>query len=140
MPFDNPNPKVDFETIYRQRRESAIALWATIPNWGFNIGVWRASVPAANECGTICCALGWLAEKRHDGWGMSRTGLPRWADSDGLILFDYNAAHSYFGITYAESCGLFSANNSRWGDNVHRVTLRDISEALRALPIRRRSV
>src|ERR1700735_1446880 len=55
----NPHMYADWETrvaLYKERRESALGMWLSVPPQSFRMDDWDT------------CALGWLANRQHDGW------------------------------------------------------------------------
>ncbi len=110
--------------LYRKRREDAAALWATIPDEKFCIASWK--------CGTTCCAIGWLAEKQHDGWhfdtpysNLPRIGINNSNDYD----WGAKAINRYFGLTTKDTANCFVAANS-----YNPKTLAEVSEKLLSMP------
>jgi len=98
-------------SLYKKRREDAVALWATIPSYEFYIHHWEI------------CAIGWLARKNHDGWSLIDR-LPWRGDKNCTA-----ASNEYFGL----KCDgmIFNKHHSVY-NNKFDVTLADVSAALLA--------
>lgn len=69
--------------VYRQRREAAAALWRDLPRGQFDVNRW------------CTCSLGWLANKRIDGWRW----MPFWSFPSMGGAGPYDDAAEYFGMT-----------------------------------------
>lgn len=131
MPFDSTPAIADPIALFRQRRESAAALWEKVSVEQFDMMEWGKA-----DCGTAACALGWLAMLEHDEWhyGGAYGSYPVRPDSD-LI---FGGAALYFGITTGQAYDCFGTTSaaSRFHGRVRicDVTPADVARSLLALP------
>lgn len=130
MPFDQVDYEVETIIDYKARREGAVKIWNRVPQAVFCMNNW--------ECGSIRCALGWLAAEGYDGWTFGERSphhgrFP--VAPNGKKA--YSGAAEYFGITVAEATACFSETNvnkkfyKRW---FGKLTMQDVSKALLAFP------
>jgi len=125
MPLDAVTyiPALDTHALYRERRERAAALWATVPPEQFDMGEWRGS----GQCGTTACALGWLAELRVDGWEWFSVGRSMGFLPGCGIASSITASARYFALPHLEAGSLF-------GDCHSDLTAAGVGAVLLALP------
>lgn len=111
----------------RERLEHAYAIIDGIPDEAFNLQSWTTKEGRRLDCGTICCAAGWLA--RHpdniaDGFHMARG---RYFESNSHPAFKkhtgYHAIGAFYGIPNSVAFDLFGprisgfrAKHAHWTD------------------------
>jgi hypothetical protein len=132
MPFDGQNfeANADFTTLFRERRERAAELWRGVPTEAFYMGAWH--------CATKACALGWLANRRHDGW---KWGWAKSAENFGVALFPIwsetkkqgsgGSAAIYFGLTHEDARRCFAIGEIT--EEMEKLTPDDVAKTLLAL-------
>ncbi len=132
MPFDAASPTQHSDTeVFRDRRERAAALWRGVPQREFDMQSW--------VCGTMACALGWLALHQFDGWWMNTgTGGGNYPTRFGRVYQPYVEAARYFGLTTetAELCFGPDYESAKFHNCYHicAVTPSDVADTLLRLP------
>ena len=136
MPFDStgfapgtaPTQAADPIALYRKRREDAAALWRDVPRERFDIETWHMET----SCGTVACALGWLAAREHDDWRLDQEHkvLPEWGQYGS-----YAAGAAYFGLDIwdAKECFGFDTH-ANYGCNSRAVTGAMVADKLLVQP------
>ena len=110
----------EYQELIKSRRESAAALWESIPHDQFDMTDWH--------CGTTACALGWLALKEHDGWKLNYCGGVSW----GKYSY-YTAAEKYFDLPNAYE--LFNSTGCFYHKSSKLVQPKDVASAVRSAPL-----
>lgn len=108
----------------RERLEQAYAIIYGIPDEAFDLQSWTTKEGRRLDCGTICCAAGWLARHPDNiaaGFHMKRgryltsTTHPAFQDETG-----YRAIGAFYGITSDAALILFGPRISgRWAKHAH---------------------
>lgn len=133
MPFDGQDFVVntDFTTLFRERRERAAELWRSVPREVFDLTKWH--------CDSKACALGWLANRKHDGW---KWGWFRSVEESGAYLVPVwsgcrksatGSAASYFGLTRQDTERCFAIGPIT-DTQRRKLTPDDVACTLLALP------
>lgn len=116
---DMPRAKFDFRTIFNQGTKPPL----------------EALAAGAHRCGTVGCAIGWMpaalpSVAKWTYMDVSSYGEPKKLVVADIVLredeqcSDFRAAERAFGITYDESCWLFSpfgGGGTFGGSNSHNV-------------------
>lgn len=134
MPFDGPaSHDTDPEQLYRDRREVAARRWAGLPPERFDFSTWFCD--ELNQG----CALGWLAEWKHDGWTWMRSKpcRRRGLQPDDTVT---SVAARYFGTTTAEAERCFGLHSLATRVmhrrlRIRRITGADVGRTLLRLPV-----
>lgn len=104
----------------RERLEHLIEVLSEVEDSAFNIGTW------SNECGTVCCALGWAASDEE----FIAQGLFLKEDKKRKLMqpffhaqHGYYAASKFFEITLFQAMNLFSPDS--YEDEAENLNLLD---------------
>jgi len=73
-------------SLYKKRREDAVALWATIPADQIDLWSWAT------------CAVGWLGRMNHDGWHSDCCCYPYWQEKNSCPSQISSQVIKYFGL------------------------------------------
>lgn len=137
MPFDTlTNDLTSPIALYQDRRERAAALWRGIPPDQFDLSYWR--------CGTTACAIGWLANKRFDGWSWSISGqsCSSWiplapVTSDGAALAcDASGVGAFFALLMGAAYHMFCRPTADFYSkpSIRDVTPHDVADLVLRMP------